>query len=166
MNKMAQRFANGGSLKTYSLPDGIDKTGPFLFKMSTTAPTFAELADDILIVPLGIGGNAPQANPYTQTQRTWPIVEEDASNTHAETTITLPEGFTTGNVPADLNLTNALQEYHRKIVKSADGRTLTIQSDMTVRPGRIPAADYGTLKDFYTALVKTANQKIVVKKAH
>ena len=165
MNKMAQRFANGGSLKAYSLPDGIDKTGPFVFKMTTTAPTFAEQADDLLIVPLGIGGNAPQANPYTQDKRTWPIVEEDASNTHTETMIVLPEGYIAGNVPADLNMSNALQEFHRKLTKSADGRTITMVSDMTVRPGRIPAAEYGKLKDFYSTLVKASSQKIVVKKA-
>jgi hypothetical protein len=165
MNKMAQRFANGGTLKSYSLPDGVDKTGPFIFKMTTTAPTFAEMADDLLIVPLGVGGNAPQANPYTQDRRVWPIVEEDASNTHTETTIVLPDGYTTGNLPADLNMSNALQKYQRKLTKSTDGRTVTIVSDMTVQPGRIPAADFGTLKDFQASLVKTSNQKIVVKKA-
>lgn len=165
MTKMAQRFATGGSLKSYSLPDGIDKTGPFIFKMTTTAPTFAELADDLLIVPIGIAGNAPQATPYTQDKRIWPIVEEDASMTHSESTISLPEGFIAGKLPADLNLSNALQEYQRKLTKSADGRSITIVSDMTVRPGRIPAADYGKIKDYYATLVKTANQKIVVKKA-
>jgi len=166
MEKMAQRFANGGSLKTFTLPDGIDKTGPFVFKLTTTAPAFAEVADDLLIVPLGIGGNSPQTNPYTQEKRTWPIVEEDASNTHTETTLVLPDGYTTGNLPADLNLTNALQEYHRKLTKSADGHSLTILSDMTVRPGRIPAAEYSKLKDYYGTLVKTSNQKVVIKKAH
>ena len=164
MSKMAQRFANGGTIKSYSLPDGIDKTGPFIFKLTTTAPTFAEQADDLLIVPLNVGGNAPTANPYVQDTRTWPIVEEDASNTHTETTIDLPEGYAVGNVPADLNMSNALQEYHRKITKSADGRSVIVTSDMTERPGRIPAADYGKLKDYYNALVKSSTQKVVAKK--
>jgi hypothetical protein len=165
MEKMAQRFANGGSLKTYDLPDGTDKTGPYVFKMATSAPAFAEIADDLLIVPIGIASSAPQANPYTQDKRVWPIVEEDASTTHSETVLVLPAGYVAGNLPADLNMTNALQDYHRKLTKSADGRTITIVSDMTVRPGRIPAADYGKLKDYYNALVKAANQKIVVKKS-
>ena len=36
---------------------------------------------------------------------------------------------------------------------------------MTVRPGRVPAADYARFKEYYSALVKTANQKIAVRKA-
>jgi transglutaminase-like putative cysteine protease len=165
MSKMAQRFATGGSLKSYTLPDGSDKTGPYVFKMVTTAPAYAEVADDLLIVPIGIAGNAPQTNPYTQESRVWPIVEEDASETHTETTVALPAGYSAGKMPADLDMTNALQEYRRQITKSADGRTVTIVSDMTVHPGRIPAADYPKIKDYYAALLKTANQKIVVKKA-
>jgi hypothetical protein len=165
MVKMAQRFANGATLKSFDLPDGADKTGPFVFKMTTSAPNFTETADDLLIVPIGMAGNAPQSSPYTQDKRVWPIVEEDASMTHSETTLVLPPGYVGGNLPADLNMTNALQEYRRKMTKSADGRSITIVSDMTVRPGRVPAAEYDKIKEYYTALVKTANQKIVLKKA-
>ncbi len=165
MKSMAQRFATSAMLKTYSLPDGTDKTGPFVIKMTTTAPNFAELADDILVVPLGISGNAPQANPYVQDKRFWPIVEEDASITHVETTIHLPAGYTTGNLPTDLNLTNALQEYHRKITRSGDGRSVTVLSDMTVHPGTVPAADYAKIRDYFNKLVKSTNQRIAVKKA-
>jgi hypothetical protein len=165
MVKMAQRFANGATLKSFDLPDGTDKTGPFVFKMTTSAPSFTEQADDLLIVPIGMAGNAPQSSPYTQEKRVWPIVEEDASITHSETTLVLPSGYVAGNLPADLDMTNALQDYRRKMTKSADGRSLTIVSDMTVRPGRVPATEYDKIKDYYTALVKTANQKIVLKKA-
>jgi len=165
MSKMAQRFANGGTLKTYSLPDGIDKTGPFVFKMTTTAPTFAESADDLLIVPIGIAGNAPQVTPYTQDKRTWPIVEEDASRTHTETTLILPAGYSIGKLPADVNLSNALQVYQRNMTKASDGKSVSIISDMVIRPGRIPAADFDKVKDYYNVLVKSANQKLVVKKA-
>jgi hypothetical protein len=165
MVKMAQRFATGATLKDYSLPDGTEKAGPFVFKMTTSAPTFAEPADDLLIVPIGIAGNAPQSSPYTQDKRTWPIVEEDASLTHSETTVVLPAGYAAGKLPADLNMTNALQEYHRTLKHSPDGRAITIVSDMLVRPGRIPAADYEKLRQYYDTLVKSANQKIVVKKA-
>ena len=166
MVKMAQRFANGGTLKSFDLPDGLDKTGPFVFKIVTSTDTFAEPADDLLIVPIGIAGNAPQSSPFTQDKRVWPIVEEDASITHSETTILLPAGYIAGSLAADLDLSNPTQEYHRKLVKSADGQSITIVSDMTVRPGRVPAADFAKVKDYYAALIKTANQKIVVKKAH
>ena len=118
IQKMAQGFANGAMLKDFDLPDGMDKTGPFIFKITTTTPAFAELIDDLLLL-IGLAGDAPQVNPYTQDKRVWPIVEEDASMTHSETTLLLPAGYMAGSLPADLNMTNALQEYHRKVTKSA-----------------------------------------------
>lgn len=164
MEKMAQRFATGGSMKSFSAPDGIDKTGTLKFQLVTTAPSYAEQADDLLIVSLLLPSNTPQASPYTADKREWPIVEEDASQTETETTITLPAGYTADRLPADLRLSSALQDYSRSITRSADGRSITIKSSVTEKPGRVAPQQYQTIRDYYNTLVKSGAQKIVLKK--
>ena len=161
--KMAQRLSSGAKMTQFDLPDGSEKSGDFVMQISASAPNFAQSAGDILIVPLG-GNEGAQSNPFTQETRTYPLVEEDASRTTTETTLILPEGYVAEGVPADIHLSNELQQYDRVITKAGDGKSLVIRIDVIQRPGRIPASGYDAVKKYYDGVIKVADQKIVLKK--
>ena len=80
----------------------------------------------LLILPLISSINSYKDNPYKADKRVWPIVEEDTSSMRSETVLTIPDGFEIDDLPGDMDLTCPIQEYHRKITKSTDGKTLTI----------------------------------------
>jgi hypothetical protein len=165
MNAMAQRLSTGATMKAFDLPDGSDKDGPYVMKLTATAPNFAKKTSSLLLLPVGLGtGSSERANPYSQEGRFWPIVEENASQTESVTVYHLPDGFTIEDVPADVNLVGPLQEYHRKIEKSADGKTLTVTSTVVERPGKVPAADYKKVKGYYDEMLKTTDDQIVLRK--
>lgn len=165
MQKMAQQFSTGATLRSYDLPDGVEKDGPFVMTLKLQAPNFAKKTGHLLIMPLEVGaGNRRQANPFVSETRTWPVVEENASMTLSETTITLPEDFTIEDVPDDVNMTGPIQEYHRQLAKSQDGKTITIHSTVKSIPGKVAPAEYKKVKGYYDELLKTSDDWIVLKK--
>jgi len=165
MNAMAQRLSTGATMKAFDLPDGTDKNGPYEMKLSASAPNFAKKTSSLLLLPVGLGtGGSDRANPYTQEERTWPVVEESASQTESVTVYHLPEGYTIEDIPTDVSLVGPLQEYRRKIEKSADGKTLTVTSTVVEKPGSVPAADYKKVKNYYDEMLKTSDDQIVLRK--
>lgn len=164
MNAMAQRLSTGATMKAFDLPDGNDKSGPYVMKLTANAPNFAKKTSSLLLLPVGLGTGGDRTNPYTQEERFWPIVEENASQTESVTVYHLPDGFTLEDIPADVNLVGLLQEYHRKTEKSADGKTLTVTATVVERPGTIPATDYKRFKTYYDEMLKTTDDQIVLRK--
>ncbi len=165
MNAMAQRLSNGAVMKAFDLPDGSDKSGPYVMSLTATAPSFGKKTSNLLLLPISMGaGGSERANPYTQDKRTWPIVEENASQTESVTVYHLPDGYAIEDLPADVNLVGPLQEYHRKIEKSADSKTLTVTAVVVEHPGKIPAADFMKVRAYYDDLLKTADDQIVLRK--
>ena len=165
MINMAQRLSTGAVMKTFDLPDGSDKDGPYVMKLSAAAPNFAKKTSSLLLLPVGLGtGGSERQNPYSQEERTWPLVEENASQTESVTVYHLPEGYNIEEIPTDIDLVGPLQEYHRKIEKSADGKTLTVTSTVTEMPGKVPASDFKKVKNYYDAMLKTTDDQIVLRK--
>ena len=158
---MAQRLSNGASMKTFEMPDGSDKTGLYAMGMISSAPNYAQSAGNLLIVPIGGG---PASNPFTQEKRVFPIVEEDASMTRSITILNIPDGYSPEGIPEDVDLKSAMQEFKRSITKSADGKSLTILTEVIQSPGRIPASEFESVKKYYDGVVKVSDQKIVLKK--
>ena len=158
---MAQRLSNGASMKTFEMPDGSDKTGLYAMRMVSAAPNYAQSAGNLLIVPIGSG---PASNPFTQEKRVFPIVEEDASMTRSITILNIPDGYLPEGIPEDVDLKSAMQEFKRSITKSADGKSLTILTEVIQSPGRIPASEFESVKKYYDGVVKVSDQKIVLKK--
>lgn len=166
MQGLAQSFSAGASITDFTLPDGTDKLGPFEIKLNSTAPNWAKKTGSLLLLPMSNWRNGSERrNPYVQEKRVWPIVEEDTSLTRTTTVITLPEGYSVEDVPEDVHLVGPLQEYHRTLVRSADGKTLTVTETQTEHPGKVPPGDYAKVKAYYDSLIKIADDQIVLKKA-
>ena len=165
MQGIAGRLGLSGNVKDFGLPDGSDKTGPFVMKMSLDAAHYGKLTGkSLLILPVVSSVNEMKKNPYSSDKRVWPIVEEDTSSMHSETTLVIPDGYDIDDAPGDVDLTCPIQEYHRKITKSADGKTLTIVDTFLSKPGKVAPADYAKVRGFYDEILKANDDQIVLKK--
>ena len=118
----------------------------------------------LLILPLVSSISNMRDNPFKAEKRVWPIMEEDASSQHSETILTLPDGYEIEDVPADVDIVCPIQEYHRKITKSTDGKTITIADTFISKPGKVEPADYGKVKGFYDEILKASDDQIVLRK--
>jgi len=166
MQGIASNLGLSGKVKKFQLPDGQDKLGPFAMNMALDTLHYGkQTGKSLLILPMVSSLNNIKANPFKSEKRTWPIIEEDASQMHSETTITVPEGFEIDDLPGNADVVCAIQEYHRKVEKSADGKTITISDTFVSKPGRIPPTDYDKIRGFYDDLVKVADDQIILKKS-
>lgn len=166
MQGIATSLGLSGKVKTFQLPDGREKTGPFVMNVALDAAKYGRpTGKTLLILPLVSSLNSVRANPFKSEKRVWPIVEEDASSMHTETTITVPDGYEIEDLPGSADVVCAIQEYHRKVEKSADGKVITISDNFFAKPGRVESSDYSKIRTFYDDLVKVADDQIVLKKS-
>lgn len=165
VQKMAQEFSTGAILQSFSLPDSPQALGPYTLKLTLSAPNFAKKVGRLLIMPLEVGaGSHRQTNPFVKENRVWPIVEEVPSITRSETTVSLPIGFSVEATPDEVTYRGPIQEYRRTLHQAADGRSVTVVSDIKSIPGRVNADQYPKVRAYYDDLLKTAEDWIVLRK--
>ena len=168
MQSIAGKFGLSGKVKEFSLPDGQDKTGPFTLNITLDSAHYGKpTGKSLLVLPIvsSISISGFKDTPYKSEKRVWPIVEEDTSAVHSETTLTIPEGFEIDDLPGNVDITCPIEEYHRAITKSADGKTVTITDSFVSKPGTVLAADYAKVRGFYDDMMKAADDQIVLKKS-
>ena len=163
MQRLTQVFSTGASLNKYDLPDGLEKIGPFVMDMSMRAPNYARQVGKLLLIPVS-SGSGNDRNPFVKEKRVWPIVQDDSSLTRSQTILTLPDGYSVDDMPAKVDLSCSLQEYHRAITPSADGKTITITDTTIEHPGKVTPEDYPKVKSYYDAVIKATGDQIVLKK--
>ncbi len=166
MQQMAQRFSTGAALKEFKLPDGADKDGPFDMRLQTTAPQYGRKTGSLLLMPLTLGASRSEhPNPFIKEKRVWPIVMEETSAMHYSTTLTLPEGYTIEDLPENVDLVGPLEEYHRKLIKSDDGKSITVVDTYLENAGKVLPGDYAKIRGYYDSLLKIEGDEIVLKKS-
>ena len=166
VQRIAQSFSSGATVKDSSLSDTNSKDGPYVMKMTMAAPNYAKKTGSLMLIPLSNNAtNREMQNPFIKEQRVWPIVEEDTTLTVSETVYTLPEGYGIEELPSDTELHSPLHSFLRKFVKSADGKTVTVTETISEKPGTVPASDYSKIKSYYEAALKVADEQIVLRKA-
>ncbi len=94
----------------------------------------------------------------------WPIVEEVASITRSKTIIEMPDGFAVDAVPDEVHSSGPIQEYRRTLAQGSDGRSVTTVSTLKSVPGTVPANQYASVRSYYDAVLKTADDWIVLRK--
>jgi len=163
--KMAQEFSTGASLQSFELPDAAQTDGPYVLKLKLAAPYFAKKIGRLMIMPLEVGsGSRRQPNPYVRETRVWPIVEEVPSITRSETVIDLPDGFSVEATPDKAHASGPIQEYSRSLAQAKDGRSVTTISTLKSVPGRVPADQYAKVRAYYSEVLKTADDWVVLRK--
>jgi len=165
VQKMAQEFSTGAALQTFTLPDAPRADGPYELKLMLSAPYFAKKIGRLLILPLEVGaGSRRQTNPFVNETRVWPIVEEVPSTTRSETILDLPSGFSVEAVPDEVRSNGPIQEYSRTLARASDGRSVTTVSTLKSVPGRVPADQYAKVRAYYSDILRTADDWVVLKK--
>jgi hypothetical protein len=165
MEKIAGQFGLSGSIKDFVLPDGSDKNGPYVMKMNLDAGQYGKKTNSLLLLPVVSSlTSGKRANIYNKETRLWPVVNEETAHMQSQTVYTLPDGYQIEDVPGDVDLTSPIEEYHRKITRSTDGKTLTITDNLIERPGTVPPSDYSKVKSFWDNLLKSADDLVILKK--
>ncbi len=163
---VAQSMSVGAKVTDFALPDGMAKEGPFRMGLSVSAPNWAKKTGSLMLLPINaMSVQGENKNPFTEESRTWPIVNTETSQTNVSATIRVPLGWKIEDVPANVDVMGPLQEYHRTITRSADGRTITVKEMTMERAGRVPAAEYAKVRSYYDTCLKVADDPIVLKRA-
>jgi transglutaminase-like putative cysteine protease len=165
MEQIANKIGLSGNVKDFVLPDGNDKNGPYVMKMNLDAHQYGKPTGSLLLLPVVTSlAGGKRGNVYSKETRIWPIINEDTAHTQCETVYTLADGYQIEDLPGDVDLVSPISEYHRKVVKSDDGKTVTITDRLIEHPGKVMPADYSKVKSFWDNLLKTTDDLVILKK--
>jgi hypothetical protein len=163
-NKLAGLYSPGATVKSFTLPDGSDKNGPYILKIIAVAPSFAQRVGKLVLVPLAARQAGDRvSNPYTKETRTWPIVEEETAHTTNVLYVEVPDDVQIEDVPTAVDLESTLQSFHRAVNTSSDGKSITITENVENRAGTVPASEYTGLRDYYNKVLKAQDDQIVLR---
>ena len=140
-----QMVPPGGTLKSFAVPDGQDKSGPFVLKLTIEVPRLARKTGNLLLVSTPSVMGSSMRNPYTKETRVWPVVNKESFSTRLQTTFVLPEGYTIEEAPETTKIDGPLTDYSYSVQRGTDGRTITTTSVRTIKSGRIPPTDYSKI---------------------
>jgi len=159
---VARMVPPGGALKSYSMPDGTDKDGPYVLKLTLDVKRIAKKTGNLLLLgmPSVLGGN--QRNPYTKETREYPIVSRQAAEARSVTTIAIPAGFTLEELPEAEDIQGPLGEYKYNASKSTDGRTVTITVERITKTGTVPPSDYAKVREYYDRVLEAQDEQMIV----
>lgn len=152
----------GGSLKSFSMPDGTEKTGPYVLKLNLEMKRIAKKTGGLLLLGMPTVMGSSQRNPYTKDSRVWPIVNRQSADTRSVSTIALPEGFAIEEMPEPADIKGPLSEYRYKAAKSTDGKTVTITVERITRAGSVPRSDYGKVRAFFDKMLEAQEEQMIV----
>lgn len=157
----------GGKLVNFSVPDGTQKSGPFVLKLKLELPRVAKKTGSLLLLGMPNVIGAASRSPYTRETRIWPIVNRETFVSRTETTFTLPEGYVVEEVPETAKITGPLFEYRYEVTRPADGKTVTALVTRINRSGSIAAADYPKVRGGFDKVAEvTDDQMIVLRKVN
>jgi transglutaminase-like putative cysteine protease len=163
---IAQSMSVGAKVTDFALPDGTIKEGPFKMGLVVSAPNWAKKTGSLMLLPVSaISMQGERKNPFVEERRTWPVVNKETSQTTVTTVIKIPTGWNIEDVPANIDVAGPLQEFHRAILRAADGRSVTVKETTTERDGSIPPGDYDKIRSYYDSCLKVADDQIVLKRA-
>lgn len=162
--KLAHNLGLKGKVTAFTLPNALENDADCPLRIETDLTAFARKAGHLLLMPLitALSGGA-RSNPFAAETRTWPIVNQDTSHLRSRTVLHLPAGVTVEDLPANLELKNGLQEYHRTLSRAADDKSFTLEERFVELPGRLPAAHYREVKGFWDDLIKSLDDPIVLR---
>lgn len=152
----------GGSLTSYSMPDGIDKNGPYLMTLKLDMKRMARKTGNLLLLGMPAVMGSSQRNPYSKDARVWPIVNRQSSETRTVTTVAIPEGFTVEELPEPVQLDGPFATYRYHAEKSTDGKTVTVTVERITRAGTVPATDYEKVRAFYDKMIEAQDDQMIV----
>lgn len=152
----------GGSLKSYSMPDGADKNGPYVLTLTLDMKRMARKTGSLLLLGMPAVMGSSQRNPFSKETRTWPIVNRQSAEMRSVTTVAIPEGYAVEELPEPVRVDGPLATYSYSAVKSTDGKTVTVTVERITRAGSVPPADYEKVRAFYDRMIEAQDDQMIV----
>jgi len=145
--------------------EGVDdqKNGAFTLTTQFTAPGYASMMRDKLLVFKPVIVNRRDSVPPTQGRRSQPVFIEPRS--YEETTgFVIPENFAVDDLPPPVELTTAFGRYKAVCVFDAAARVIRCERSLVMEYAEIPAKDYAAVRQFYETIQKAEQAPVVLSR--
>jgi hypothetical protein len=152
----------GGALKSYTMPDGIDKNGPYVVQLKLDMKRLARKTGNLLLLGMPAVIGSSQRNPFSKDARIWPVVNRQSSETRSVTTVAIPDGYVVEDLPEPVQIDGPLATYRYQAVKSTDGKTVTVTVERITRAGVVLPADYEKIKAYYDKVIEAQDDQLIV----
>jgi len=145
--------------------EGIDDQQNGTFDMNTrfTAPGYANMMRDKLLIFKPAIVSRRDYTPLTQSKRAQPIIIEPYS--FSETVeIGIPEDFAADELPPPVEVETPFGRYTSTCAYDAAMRTFRSTRSIVIKAAEIPAKDYATVKQFYETIQKAEQASVVLSR--
>ncbi len=121
-----------------------------------------EIGNQLFIQPFA---NLPiNENPFKAKRRNYPVDMIYRSNAEYNSTITIPDGYKTIEIPESYNLSNDLAEIN--FIATAENNTVSSKGKITFKKDLYQPAEYARIKYYFDQIIKYFNSPVVVEKSN
>jgi len=103
-----------------------------------------------------------RSSMFSSPKRIHPIVSPSDVVVETQVTYDFPEGYEIMNLPAPVNIENTFSGYERSY--QADGSSIVGKELYILKKSRTPADQYQKIKDFFDDVMKSTNDRIMIRK--
>lgn len=147
--------------KAVSVSNEKEITKPFCFEYAATMP-LETVNDKILVTPFP--GLTPSENPLKISYRSYPVDMVYPKTNTFTAIIDIPKGYRVADVPKDINVDHSLVSitYKTEVLPEK----VVVNGSYAFKKAVYYPAEYYNLKNLYTQIVQTFNNKIVLVKSN
>lgn len=161
MRTIVSHDSPNATLQDYKLSDLQDRDVPFHMSYSYDAPVWAQCTGDLMIItPTQVNGLSSE---FSKPTRRYPIYSNGNSSYRSTMTLTVPDGYTIDDKPANTELDLPFGTFTRTV--TVTGQTVEIDMQFDSTPCLVPADQYQKIKDEAEKLRQLAVEPLVLKKA-
>lgn len=161
--EMIEKRFNGIEIGEYSTMNDKDLSKPMVENFDFTHSNMVEnIGGKIYFSPMLY--YAKTENPFKDEEREYPVDFSFPYQDKYSFTITIPDGYEVESLPkpAAIAMEQNIGIFKYNISNSGSQIHLVVSYDMNY--SSIPPNFYGTLKDFYKAMIEKQNEKVVLRK--
>jgi hypothetical protein len=136
---------------------------PFQYDYSFTAPNYAKVAGDLLLVRPHVIGHAASDVMETKEPRKFPIEFNGPEKDVATFEIALPQGYVVDDLPSPADVDYPFGSYHSKTV--TEGNVLKYTRTYEIKQVSVPVSQADDLKKFFRIIGNDERSTAVLKPA-
>jgi hypothetical protein len=109
-------------------------------------------------------GEGQHENPFTATDRKYPIEMPYTTDNLYLLNLQIPEGYDVEELPKSVRVAFNGNDGSFEYLIARQDNTIQLRSRIKLNKAYFPAEDYANLRDFYAFVVKKQNEQIILKK--
>ncbi len=135
---------------------------PVLINVAFSNQTSIVNGDEIFVQPMFL--SSIKENPYKLKQRIYPVEYTEPVEETYVFNLTLPEGYTVSEKPANINYALPQNGGKFSYQVSINNNTVQLISKFSIKKILFAPEEYDSLKEFYSQIINKQNEQIVLKK--